>query len=173
MAKYTEIQLKRKTINYFEGVNTLVGDNLAKSSELAMCENAHSDEIGTIKKRKGYVRLGNDLLATANYGLYYFESTASSNYMYRISTVSAVTSMYHLNTSNVWTALTGGGTSLSAKVCSFTVAESCLFVVNGNDDNRYVGADGATVTDSTSTTGHRSEERRVGKECRSRWSPYH
>ena len=21
--------------------------------------------------------------------------------------------------------------------------------------------------------GHRSEERRVGKECRSRWSPYH
>src|SRR3712207_9083139 len=23
------------------------------------------------------------------------------------------------------------------------------------------------------TGGHRSEERRVGKECRSRWSPYH
>src|SRR3712207_9056342 len=23
------------------------------------------------------------------------------------------------------------------------------------------------------THGHRSEERRVGKECRSRWSPYH
>ena len=23
------------------------------------------------------------------------------------------------------------------------------------------------------TTGTRSEERRVGKECRSRWSPYH
>ena len=22
-------------------------------------------------------------------------------------------------------------------------------------------------------TAHRSEERRVGKECRSRWSPYH
>ena len=27
------------------------------------------------------------------------------------------------------------------------------------------------VSDITSTT--RSEERRVGKECRSRWSPYH
>ena len=25
----------------------------------------------------------------------------------------------------------------------------------------------------TSSTAHRSEERRVGKECRSRWSPYH
>ena len=23
------------------------------------------------------------------------------------------------------------------------------------------------------STNHRSEERRVGKECRSRWSPYH
>ena len=30
------------------------------------------------------------------------------------------------------------------------------------------GADDAQVTDCT-----RSEERRVGKECRSRWSPYH
>src|SRR3712207_3874653 len=27
--------------------------------------------------------------------------------------------------------------------------------------------------DSTSPSGARSEERRVGKECRSRWSPYH
>src|SRR3712207_8568124 len=26
---------------------------------------------------------------------------------------------------------------------------------------------------STNTTASRSEERRVGKECRSRWSPYH
>src|SRR5690349_22329536 len=27
--------------------------------------------------------------------------------------------------------------------------------------------------DKISQNGHRSEERRVGKECRSRWSPYH
>src|SRR2546430_14951969 len=26
---------------------------------------------------------------------------------------------------------------------------------------------------ATLLAGHRSEERRVGKECRSRWSPYH
>ena len=26
---------------------------------------------------------------------------------------------------------------------------------------------------NNSGTGYRSEERRVGKECRSRWSPYH
>ena len=27
--------------------------------------------------------------------------------------------------------------------------------------------------DCTQTVGKRSEERRVGKECRARWSPYH
>ena len=32
--------------------------------------------------------------------------------------------------------------------------------------NRLVGKDSFTLDD-------RSEERRVGKECRSRWSPYH
>src|SRR2546422_9882590 len=34
-----------------------------------------------------------------------------------------------------------------------------------------VDADGNAV--SCTTTLNRSEERRVGKECRSRWSPYH
>ena len=32
----------------------------------------------------------------------------------------------------------------------------------------------ASASGSLTVTGsHRSEERRVGKECRSRWSPYH
>src|SRR3712207_8414281 len=30
-----------------------------------------------------------------------------------------------------------------------------------------------TVLKASAKTGSRSEERRVGKECRSRWSPYH
>ena len=33
-------------------------------------------------------------------------------------------------------------------------------------------AEGVPVTAGSNFT-HRSEERRVGKECRSRWSPYH
>src|ERR1017187_7616793 len=33
--------------------------------------------------------------------------------------------------------------------------------------------DGTTFFDAFILTGLRSEERRVGKECRSRWSPYH
>ena len=32
---------------------------------------------------------------------------------------------------------------------------------------------GTIVERTGMTPSHRSEERRVGKECRSRWSPYH
>ena len=32
---------------------------------------------------------------------------------------------------------------------------------------------GAKLTSFKAVTNYRSEERRVGKECRSRWSPYH
>ena len=35
------------------------------------------------------------------------------------------------------------------------------------------GACTGVVVDATGETVIRSEERRVGKECRSRWSPYH
>src|SRR2546422_2174574 len=47
----------------------------------------------------------------------------------------------------------------------------------GNDDGflnaaTVVGSE-SEPTDIAPENGHRSEERRVGKECRSRWSPYH
>src|SRR5687768_7620521 len=45
-----------------------------------------------------------------------------------------------------------------------------------NDLKDHTGSNGWVINPSKSATGHamlRSEERRVGKECRSRWSPYH
>ena len=40
--------------------------------------------------------------------------------------------------------------------------------------NAYIGVDlGGTNMRAGRIVGDRSEERRVGKECRSRWSPYH
>src|SRR5256885_3533350 len=38
---------------------------------------------------------------------------------------------------------------------------------------RTEGGDGETLNYEVRLLGRRSEERRVGKECRSRWSPYH
>src|SRR3712207_9085645 len=55
-----------------------------------------------------------------------------------------------------------------------------LWVVDGviQDNIVDVGADALSSGDaitliSSAIAGLRSEERRVGKECRSRWSPYH
>ena len=43
------------------------------------------------------------------------------------------------------------------------------------DVTAYLPLGGAAASDDLDDTVHygRSEERRVGKECRSRWSPYH
>ena len=42
-----------------------------------------------------------------------------------------------------------------------------------NDFNFLVLSNDVKVMPNTPTEDIRSEERRVGKECRSRWSPYH
>ena len=48
------------------------------------------------------------------------------------------------------------------------------FEVNQGEIVTLIGANGAgKTTTMQSIMGLRSEERRVGKECRSRWSPYH
>ena len=40
-------------------------------------------------------------------------------------------------------------------------------------DSRIAGSDPYGLNVESMTGTDRSEERRVGKECRSRWSPYH
>ena len=39
--------------------------------------------------------------------------------------------------------------------------------------SHLLGKDWATMMSVPASASFRSEERRVGKECRSRWSPYH
>ena len=46
-------------------------------------------------------------------------------------------------------------------------------VMESGHGQTAVGEDGKEYIDFGSGIGTRSEERRVGKECRSRWSPYH
>ena len=47
---------------------------------------------------------------------------------------------------------------------------SCVAVMEGGEAVVIPNAEGNRTTPSVVA---RSEERRVGKECRSRWSPYH
>ena len=152
MATTKSPQLKRLEIPYIDGCNMAIGANISKKQELKIAENARGNKIGTITKRAGYRRLGNEITSTANFGIYYFDGAGKN--MYRVSTISATTSIYYLNNSSTWTALAGGGTSLSAATCDFVEAEGNLFVVNGTDVNRYIQADGTTVITSATATGH-------------------
>src|SRR3990167_6837497 len=61
---------------YFEGINSLIVESLARPQELERAENMRSVVIGSLEKRRGYALLGNDLGATANYGVFYFETTS-------------------------------------------------------------------------------------------------
>lgn len=145
MAKKSE-QLKRLEIPFFDGVNSLVASHIAKKQELEHAENARSVTIGSIEKRQGTRRLGDIMTATANSDIFYFDNdTATNTGFYRISTISAVTSIYYLNSSGTWTVLTGNGASLTAAQFSHTIAEGCLFLVNNKDANRYIDSDGDFV----------------------------
>ena len=74
-------------------------------------------------------------------------------------------------------AITGGSTAGNTKTISFSAEPTKTFYVykstqpsgafNGASSGRF------QYLKSVVTNGSRSEERRVGKECRSRWSPYH
>ncbi len=76
-------------------------------------ENVRSETIGTIEKREGQTIIGNDISAVRNYGIFYFPvGTATDRGLYRISRVGSSVTIYYLNSSNVWTALSGGGTGL-------------------------------------------------------------
>ena len=59
-----------------------------------------------------------------------------------------------------------GGQAGERRPC--VVRSSC-----GMQGGRFAGGEGGISRRGRERTSDRSEERRVGKECRSRWSPYH
>lgn len=147
--------LSRMDIIYFEGINLFVASNLCRKEDLTFALNARSSEIGTIEKRGGSRRLGNDISATANSGLAFFDHRVSGNTgLYRISTVSNVVNPYYLSTATpaIWTKI---NTALTVDPFCFTIAENCLFMVNGNSANCYIpGTTGNTIVTSADTSGH-------------------
>ena len=157
MAKETKKE-SRINIPFWEGINSLVGHNIAKKTELAHAENARSITIGQIQKRGGQTTLGTTtgdetFVATENYGLFPFNGAAGQG-LYRISTQNENTTIYYLNNSDRWAPLTGEGANIIDGSFDYTYAENCAFLVNYNDTNRYIKADGITVVDSTDATGH-------------------
>ena len=60
---------------------------------------------------------------------------------------------------NIAVLVSGGGTNLQA-------------LIDAQNRGEIIGGK-ITLVVSSNPDAYRSEERRVGKECRSRWSPYH
>lgn len=147
--------ISSRFIPFWEGVNSKVASSISKLSELSACENCRADKIGELVKRQGIAILGNEITATANKAIFYFQNTAETISFYRVSTVSAVTTIYYLNASSNWTALASKGTSLTAtNDFSTTTAESSLFLVNGANNNLCITSNGTTVEDSDDASGH-------------------
>ncbi len=81
---------KRLDIPYFEGVNSLVSNNIGKKTEFVHAENARSKIIGTIEKREGQLIYGTNtsnekFIASENYGIFPFNNQQTKG-LYRIST---------------------------------------------------------------------------------------
>ena len=146
MAEQTE-KTMRISLDYFDGVNTLVSSSIAKKNELSACLNCRSTEIGSLVKRAGSERLGDSIIATANYGIFYFGND-NNNGFYRISKVGGTTTIYYLSSADAWTAITSNGTGLTATQFSGVNAESNFFLVNGTDNNKYIDSNGTLINTS-------------------------
>ena len=56
---------------------------------------------------------------------------------------------------------------------SVIIDKDNMAIVNGAGEKSAIDARIIQIKAQIAETAERSEERRVGKECRSRWSPYH
>ena len=71
-------------------------------------------------------------------------------------------------------ALTGFPVSSTAKVMYCRMLDAMLNVISERGFIMYLEIEKVVGREILDSRGNpRSEERRVGKECRSRWSPYH
>ena len=61
----------------------------------------------------------------------------------------------------------------SSDVCSSDLRRARLQLLRREHARGWAVASGLVVRQCSVVSVPRSEERRVGKECRSRWSPYH
>src|SRR3712207_9173427 len=85
-----------------------------------------------------------------------------------------------LQDSAEWTESRSANVPIGQGVSVTTLQMASVYQAIANDGVRIpprivsaVGGEPTPAPESTRVLSERSEERRVGKECRSRWSPYH
>ena len=66
------------------------------------------------------------------------------------------------------------GGQIALRGYSYQFLYSCYLILSSSNPSNFFQLEGIEDIDCImQKNGSRSEERRVGKECRSRWSPYH
>ena len=63
--------------------------------------------------------------------------------------------------------------ALAAAQAAYDIEEACIREMKDHFDEAQFAAAVELLSNAPRIGAARSEERRVGKECRSRWSPYH
>ena len=131
MAKETGNKTQKIKIDYFDGVNSLVGSNISKKNELAHAENCRSKTIGTLEKREGMTVTGTNtsgqpFVTKDNFGLFSFKTDVSKG-LYRISVAQNPTLSISVIDSLVVSenkAFSGGALSLSLIPINIVVADN-------------------------------------------------
>ena len=94
-----------------------------------------------------------------------------------MSLIKAITNNTNLTLQSIQTVLTAdmasGSATLTVKNITGFAINQILVIGNFGNEGAEVIKTHASTAPTGSTITLRSEERRVGKECRSRWSPYH
>ena len=63
--------------------------------------------------------------------------------------------------------------NLHATIAGKEILKGINLTINDGEIHAIMGPNGSGKSTLSAVLTGRSEERRVGKECRSRWSPYH
>lgn len=144
MSKRSSASIPRKKVvppkrlvvmNPSKGLNNLVSPSLIDNKEFSDLQNVEYDEGGVIRKRSGYITVGNALTAARGLGAYTTELTQ------QMVTIDSGTLKYR--TTGSWSSATGA-TFTAGNDPAFVQARLKLFIWNGVDSGAYF--DGTTVT---------------------------
>jgi len=69
-------------------------------------------------------------------------------------TAGTAATIFYIDSANRWISLAGAGTGIPGGLFDYTYAEGCVFLVNLYSANRYITANGTTVIDSSTASGH-------------------
>lgn len=153
----------RLPILFFEGVNTLVHNNVAKREEPIYGENYRSSTVGLIEKRKWFKQIGNDKDEINNLGLFYWPylSTPTQSFdndgLFRILRWTngwspATNIFYYSLTSKTWEKLWTQTFNVLNEFKS-CIIDKDLYLINWWDTSIYISP-GGTITSATSNTGN-------------------